>query len=308
MTYVWITLIVLGIGFGVVLGVKAASPKVPKLEQATDVIEDLALDLSGENSRHAKDNIRVDVRLRIRADLSKIEDTILRSAKLRDSLEEGYRVKTTEAVAKALKLRLADEALKKPNELLDAIVKAFGDDPHGAEVSFEIDYIALTPESFYDHKHILDSAGLRLLIERRTEAELKENAERRKRKLEEARRRLEVEAVEPYSRVLDAELRDFIVEDSSLEEVIEFLRSKMRESDQEGVSILSSEIDPGKIPGFTHRERETTVGDLLKKLANHGEVVFHMTSVGIVITEPGVEPFPNSKAKAGEVYQRIAPD
>ena len=187
MTYIWIAFSLAVIGVVILLF-------LPKQQKADEGSVTLSLHCSGEKSRHAKDNIRVDVQLLIIADLSECDDPHIASPSMRNSLEDLLRTKTEEALAIALRADSADFALANHSGLLERIDAAYGEDPTGTKVFWKLEQIELTPISFYDSAHILDSAGLRLLTERRIKAEHEENETRRRREIEEAKRSAEAKS------------------------------------------------------------------------------------------------------------------
>jgi hypothetical protein len=94
--------------------------------------------------------------------------------------------------------------------------------------------------------------------------------------------------------------------DATLIELIGFIARRTVELDPiqpGGISMLST--------GFEGKDGETKVDYFAKDvtlekvymdLARLFQVEFHVTSVGVVITPVGVQPFPNAKAKMGEVF------
>ena len=183
MTNIWIALIIVAVGIGILL--------ISRHQKTDEVSVSLSLDCTGSKSRHAKDNIRVDVRLQIVADLAECADPHIRSPGMRDSLDDFFRSKTEEALAIALKSHSSDDALANQGGLLERLEAAYGKDPYGAQVSWQIEHIDLTPISFYDSAHILDSSGIKILTERQGKAEREANEIRRKREIEEAKRQHE---------------------------------------------------------------------------------------------------------------------
>ena len=183
MIYVWLALGAVGLG-GVVLLVKGLSetsgPKVG-----------LMLECAGEQSRHAMDNVRVDVCLKIDLDLTACHDPSIISPSVLNAYKDLVLTKTREALATALKSESSDFYMANQATLIKRLKAAYGETPEGVVVSWEIERLELTPLSFYDPLHILDSDGLRLLTDRKMKAERAENDARRKKEIEDAKRAAE---------------------------------------------------------------------------------------------------------------------
>lgn len=80
---------------------------------------------------------------------------------------------------------------------------------------------------------------------------------------------------------------------------ISFLTSGFGEAEVDDEEILDSPKEEKKI---RYAIEDARVDKVLTDLAGHFRVEFHVTSIGIVVTPTGGNPFPNAKAEAGAVY------
>lgn len=103
------------------------------------------------------------------------------------------------------------------------------------------------------------------------------------------------------------------LEKATLRECLEFLSQRVRDLDARkpgGISFLSAGFgeagapNEGDVVGKTasYSAENVRVDKVLAELARLYGVRFHVTDVGVVMTPPGFQPFPNLKAKKGRVY------
>ncbi len=107
--------------------------------------------------------------------------------------------------------------------------------------------------------------------------------------------------------------------DAPLEEVLDFVRSRMFELDPEddpnkkGISMLSVGFAAGDNDAHAGQPRSTRpktpysatnkrVDEIFIDLAKLYDIEFHVTIVGVVVTPSGKAPFPNPKAEKREFY------
>jgi hypothetical protein len=106
-------------------------------------------------------------------------------------------------------------------------------------------------------------------------------------------------------------------EDTTLSELIDFIALRIMELDPHkpgGISILTTgfknTVDgsnpPADIKGgekkVNYSAKDVRVDKVFTDLARLFQVEFHVTSVGVVVTPAGAQPFPNVKADKGDVY------
>lgn len=94
-------------------------------------------------------------------------------------------------------------------------------------------------------------------------------------------------------------------EDTELNEFVVFLSARIRENDPRqppGISLLmtgfTSDVSEIKLTYFAEDAR---VDEVFREVARRCQVEFHVTTVGVVITPVGGNPFPNGKAENGDI-------
>jgi len=111
-------------------------------------------------------------------------------------------------------------------------------------------------------------------------------------------------------------------ENVSFDEAVDFLRQRLhqlqagKDSPQAALSLIyinpENTNDPDDIPKagmqtFSYTAENKPFLELLGDLCRICKIDAHVTSVGIVLSPPGVKPFPNPKAKNGEIWKTIGP-